>query len=244
MLLIGTFIGTDLVPLKGVPYPDSVDPPSMEEMIEFFDSHHQAQDRALQSIRIGVFSSFHRLLAKIVQHNLWLIARWSDLVPKRVRFLYALIQWVPFCLCKHIVLTMLEMRDEHQKCLLFACLVTKICMRFVPEITDLKPKEKTKDTLGKHTVMKYNAQLRFEDQREAESPSPAFPVQPDPTAASSSQTTPPPPSFDVAFSQIMDALSSLQREVSTISVRVEQCQIDIKQCLKHFEPQNDDADDD
>jgi hypothetical protein len=42
----------------------------------------------------------------------------------------------------------------------------------------------------------------------------------------------------------MNALSSLQREVSTIGVRVEQYHIDIKQCLKHFEPHNDDADDD
>jgi hypothetical protein len=82
-------------------------------------------------------------------------------------------------------------------------------MRFVPEITDLEPKEKTKDTLGKHTMMKSNAQLCFEDQREAESPPPASPVQADPTAASSSQIAPPPPSFDAAFSQIMNALSSL-----------------------------------
>jgi hypothetical protein len=42
----------------------------------------------------------------------------------------------------------------------------------------------------------------------------------------------------------MDALSSLQREVGTIGVRVEQCLIDIKECLKHVEPQNDDVDDD
>jgi hypothetical protein len=152
--LIGTFIGTDLVPLEGVPYPDYVDPPSMEEMIEFFDPHHRAQDRAPQSSKFGVFSSSHRLLVKIVQHNLWPIARRSELVLKRVRFLYALIQPVPFCLCKHIILTMLEMRDEHQTSLPFVCLVTKICMRFVPEITNLEPKEKTKDTLEKHTMMK------------------------------------------------------------------------------------------
>jgi hypothetical protein len=68
--LISTFIGIDLVPLEGVPYPDSVDPPSMEEMIEFFDPHHRAQDRAPQSIKIGVFYSPHQLVAKIVQHNL------------------------------------------------------------------------------------------------------------------------------------------------------------------------------
>jgi hypothetical protein len=119
-----------------------------------------------------------------VQHNLWPIAPHSKLVLKRVRFLYALIQWVPFCLCKHIVLTMLEARDEHQTGLPFACLVMKICMHFVPKITDLEPKEKTKDTLGKHTMMKSNVQLCFEDQREAESPPPASPVQANPTAAS------------------------------------------------------------
>jgi hypothetical protein len=111
--LIDTFIGTDPVPLEGVPHLDSINPPSIEEMIGFFDYHHRAQDRAPQSIKIGVFSSPHRLLAKIVQHNLWPIARRSELVLKRVRFLYALIQWVPFCLYKHIVLTMLEMRDKH-----------------------------------------------------------------------------------------------------------------------------------
>jgi hypothetical protein len=84
-------------------------------------------------------------------------------VLKRVRFLYALIQLVPFSLYKHIVLTMLEMRDEHQTSLPFVCLVTKICMSFVLEITYLEPKEKTKDTLGKHIVKKSNAQLHFGD---------------------------------------------------------------------------------
>jgi hypothetical protein len=78
-------------------------------------------------------------------------------VLKRARFLYALVQPVPFCLCKHIVLPMLEMQDKHQTGLPFACLVMKICMNFVPKITDLEPKEKTKDTLGKYTVMKSNA---------------------------------------------------------------------------------------
>jgi hypothetical protein len=36
-------------------------------------------------------------------------------------------------------------------------------MSFVLEIINLEPKEKTKDTLGKHIVMKSNVQLRFED---------------------------------------------------------------------------------
>jgi hypothetical protein len=81
---------------------------------------------------------------------------------------------------------MLEMRDEHQTGLPFACLVTKICLHFVHDIIDMEPKEIAKDTIGKHMVMKSNAQLCFEDQREDESPPPTSPIQGDPAAASSS----------------------------------------------------------
>jgi len=81
-------------------------------------------------------------------HNLWPIALQSELVLKRTRFLYAMIHKIPICLCKRIVLTMLEMRDEHQTCVPFGCLVTKICMDFVLDIPDSEPKEKTKDTHG------------------------------------------------------------------------------------------------
>jgi hypothetical protein len=94
--------------------------------IKIHTIHHRAQDRVSHSIRIGLFSSPHRLPTKIVQHNLWPIARRSELVLKRARFLYALIQRISFCLCKHIMLTMLEMRDEHQTGLPFACLVMRM----------------------------------------------------------------------------------------------------------------------
>jgi hypothetical protein len=162
--LIGSFIETDPVPFEGIPFPDFVDPPSLEELIIFYDPQHRAPDRVSHSIRIGIFSSSHRLLAKLVQHNLWLMARRSELVLKRERFLYALIQRIPFCLCKHIVLTILQMRDKHQTSLPFVCLVTKICIQVVPDIPAIEPKEKTKDILGKHTMMKSTAHLRIEDQ--------------------------------------------------------------------------------
>jgi hypothetical protein len=42
----------------------------------------------------------------------------------------------------------------------FVCLVTKICISIVSDIPDSEPKEKTKDTLGKHTMLKSDAQLR------------------------------------------------------------------------------------
>jgi hypothetical protein len=88
--------------------------------------------------------------------------------------------------------------------------------------------------------MKSNAQLQFEGQGKAPQP---LPVQGDQhAAASSSQTAPPPPSYDACFAQMMDALHTLQRGVSTIGVRVEQCQIDIKECLKYHHPHNDDDD--
>jgi hypothetical protein len=55
-------------------------------------------------------------------------------------------------------------------------------MQVVPNIPAMEPKEKTKDNLEKHTVIKSNAQLRIEDQQEVASP----PAQDDPAAASSS----------------------------------------------------------
>jgi hypothetical protein len=71
---------------------------------------------------------------------------------------------------QHIVLTMLEMCDEHQTGLPFACLVTMICLQVVPNIPAMEPKEKTKDTLRKHIVLKSNAQLHIEGQQEVASP--------------------------------------------------------------------------
>jgi hypothetical protein len=134
---------------------------------------------------------------------------------------------------------MLEMCDEHQTGLPFACLVTKICMHVVPDIPAMEPKEKTKDTLGKHTVMKSNAQLRIEDQHEIASPL----AQDDPAAASSSQTAPPPPVTDAMLSRILDTMLSIQRKVINMGIRVEQNQINIKCCLKKLDPEDDDEDD-
>jgi hypothetical protein len=56
------------------------------------------------------------------------------------------------------------------------------------------------------------------------------------------QPPPPSPLYDVGFGQMMDMLSSIQQEVNSISVKVEQCQIDIQKCLKHHHPSRDDED--
>jgi hypothetical protein len=129
-----------------------------------------------------------------------------------------------FCVCKHIMHTMLELRDDHSTGLPFTCLVTKICLQVVQDVA-AKPRMKVQDPLRSHTLMKSNAQLWHEGQGEAPQPPP---VQLElPTGASSSQTAPPPPSYKAGFAQVMSALSSIQREVNSISVRVEQYQIDI-----------------
>jgi hypothetical protein len=208
--------------------------------MDFYDAHPQGEEWAHSHIKIGAFFPPHRLLAKIVLHNLWATARRSELVLKRARFLYALVMRMPFCLYKNILQIMLKTRDAYATGLPFACLVMKICLRFVTDIAETEPKVRVQDALGSQTLMKSNAHLWFEGQGEAPQPSP---VQGDLHAASSSsQTAPPPSSYDAGFAQMMDILGALQREVRTISVRVEQCQIDIKECLKHHHPHNDDED--
>jgi hypothetical protein len=88
--------------------------------------------------------------------------------------------------------------------------------------------------------LKSNAQLRFEGQGKAPQPAPA---QDDQHAATSlSQTAPLLLLYDAGYPQIMAALSSIQREAISISVRVEQCQLDIQECLKHHHPSQNDKD--
>jgi hypothetical protein len=67
--------------------------------------------------------------------------------------------------------------------------------------------------------------------------------------ASSSQTAHPPPQFHAILTQILASLeslhggmSSMQRVVHSINLRVEQCQLDIQKCLQHHHPARDDED--
>jgi len=70
-------------------------------------------------------------------------------------------------------------------------------------------------------------------------------LQADPaTASSSTETAPAPPASDAMLSYILDTVLSIQQEVNTMSVRVEQNHINIRQFLRHFEPEDDDDDDD
>jgi hypothetical protein len=68
------------------------------------------------------------MLAKIIQHNLLPVVRFSDLILKRAQFAYAIHLRLPFCLCKHILGVILEARDEINTGLPFGFLLIQIIL--------------------------------------------------------------------------------------------------------------------
>jgi len=121
--IISHFIGVPVLELPGSPYNEVVLPPSMDDLREFFHAVPQGEERAT-TIRIGALSPSHCLLAKIVQHNLWLVVRRSDLILKKAQFVYTIHLRLPFYLCKHILGVLLEAHDEGNTGLPFGCLLT------------------------------------------------------------------------------------------------------------------------
>jgi hypothetical protein len=80
----------------------------MDDLREFFHAVPQGEGRHT-NIRIGALAPAHRMLAKIVQHNLWPVARRNDLILKKAQFVYDVHLCLPFCLCKHILGVMLRL---------------------------------------------------------------------------------------------------------------------------------------
>jgi hypothetical protein len=211
--IISHFIEVPVLELSGNPYNEVVLPPSMEDLREFFHAVPQGEERAT-TIRIGALSPSHRLLAKIVQHNLWPVVRRSDLILKKAQFVYTIHFRFPFFLCKHIISVMLEARDEGNTDLPFGCLLAQIILQSGINITG-EPKMKIHQPISKQTLMKSNAQLR-RDESDDEVPIPAAMPVGFPDMASSSQTVPP-SEPEINFSQIMEALADIQGGMSTCS---------------------------
>jgi hypothetical protein len=252
--ILSQFIGVPVLQLPGSLYNEVVIPPSLDDLREFFHTVLLGEERA-STIRIGALSTPHCMLAKIAQHNLWPVVRQSDLILKRAQFVYAIHLRLPFCLCKHIFGVILEARDEGNTCLPFGCLLIQIILQSGISIAG-KPKMKIQDPISKQTLMKSNAQL-WRDEQDDDVPSPLpIPIG-IPDVASSSQTIPP-PQPDVSYSQIMEALvtiqggmsfkqlsmSSMQQEVHSINLGVEQNQLDLRECLKFHHPSSSDDEDD
>jgi hypothetical protein len=168
-----------VLPVSGVPFPD--ESPSIDFLHDFFGTRPQRENKSQSQINIGAFAPMHRFLAKIVVTNLWPQARRSELTLKKTTLLYAIVMKTPFCLCKNILHTMLEVRDKKNTSLTFGCLITQICLQVMPDISDSEPRLWIPDPLGIQTLMKSNAQLWHEAQGDVPQP----PLVPPPAAASS-----------------------------------------------------------
>jgi hypothetical protein len=133
------------------------------------------------------------------------------------------------------------------------CLLIQIILQSGIGVTR-EPKIKIQDPINKQTLMKSNAQLRRDDLNDAPQPPPIHVTVPN--MASSSQTAP--PQQDASYAHILEALaalqsgmstmqltlSSLQQEVHSIFLRVEQSQLDIQECLRHHHSSSSDDEDD
>jgi hypothetical protein len=153
--LISAVIEVPVLPISEVPFPDEA--PSIDFLHDFFGTRPQREEKTHSQINIGVFAPMHQFLAKVVVTNLWPQARRSELTPKKATFLYAIVMRTPFCLCKHIMHTMLEVHDENNSSLSFGCLITQICLQVMTDILDSEPKSRILDPLGIQTLMKSNA---------------------------------------------------------------------------------------
>jgi len=253
--IISQFIGVPVLDLPASLFNEVVLPPSMDKLWEFF--HMAPQDEGHQtSIKIGALGPAHRMLAKIVQHNLWPVTRPSDLILKKAQFVYVVHVRLPFCLCKHVLGVMLETRDESTAGLPFGCLLTQIILQSGINF-DWEPWMKIKQPLSKQMLMKSNAQLRRDESNED---MPAVMHVAFLDMASSSQTVPP-SEPEVNFSQVMEALaaiqggmttmqhsissmqhsiSSMHLEMRSISKRVEQTHLDLQECLQVHHPDSSD----
>jgi hypothetical protein len=229
--LINSVIGVPVLPVSGVPFPTGDETPSIDFLHDFFGMRPQREDKSHSQINIGSFSPMHRFLAKVVMTNLWPQARQSEITLKKATLLYAIVMRTPFCLCKHILHTMLKVRDEKNTSLSFGCLIIQICLHS-------EPRSRIPDPLGIQTLMKSNTQLQHQAQGGVPQPPPV----PPPAAASSSQAVPPTFDIEAAFTQLMSSMGALLHEVNLIGEHVEQCQIDIRECLQYHHPKPDDED--
>jgi hypothetical protein len=118
--LISAVIGVPVLPVSGVRFPPGDETPNIEFLHDFFGTRPQREEKSQSQINIGAFAPMHRFLAKVVVTNLWPQARRSELSLKKATLLYAIVMQTPFCLCKHILHTMLNSR--------FAMRRTRVCL--------------------------------------------------------------------------------------------------------------------
>jgi hypothetical protein len=80
--VISAIIDVPVLPVSASPFTKDMDPPTLEQLRDYFHAHQQGHERVHAFIKIDAFSPPHRLLSKIVLHNLWPIAHTSEPVLK------------------------------------------------------------------------------------------------------------------------------------------------------------------
>jgi hypothetical protein len=93
--VISQIIGVPVLQISASPNNEVVLPPFLDGLQKFFHVVPQGEERST-AIKIGALSLPHRILAKIVQHNLWPVVRRSNLILKRAQFVYAICLRLPF----------------------------------------------------------------------------------------------------------------------------------------------------
>jgi hypothetical protein len=96
--VISHIIRVPVLEILASPYNEVVLPPSLDDLREFFRAIPQGEEHST-AIRIGALSSTHRMLAKIIQQNIWPVARRSDLILKRAQLVYAISSEAVFQVC-------------------------------------------------------------------------------------------------------------------------------------------------
>jgi hypothetical protein len=212
--IISQFIGVLVLQIFGSPYNEVVLPHSLDDIRDFFHAVPQGKERTT-TIRIGALSAPHRMLAKIVQHNLWLVVRRSDLILKRLS-LYMPSVFACLFSCASIFWGSswrLVMRAIPVS-FLAACLLTHISLQSGIGVIG----EPNQDPNSKQTLMKSNAQLRRDDLDDVPQPPPIHVAVLD--MVSSSHNAPPPPQQDAGYAQILEALAALQSSMSSMQQEI------------------------
>jgi hypothetical protein len=206
--LINKVTGIPLSHALGTPFSNLVTLPSREELMVCFDPKGpNVWEESKNNIIIGWLQSPQRLLAQIVMQNIWLISRHNDIPLNRACLIFAIINRIPFCMCKHIVVKMIKIQEDSQIALHFGGLVTKILKKKLTNIPVNEPKDMPHEPFRKITVMKSNAQLhRLQAQDDL--------VPPAPSVASSSQAEPSDNDVLSMLPQITDRLLSMDTRMT------------------------------
>ncbi|XP_062175022.1 uncharacterized protein LOC133880148 isoform X4 [Alnus glutinosa] len=166
------------------PFTKFVLPPSNAELKECVHPHFEYEwEKNQNKIPISYLPNQNRLLALIVMQNIWPISCNSYVPLDHAQLIYAIINHISFCLCKHMVMTMIKAHQDNTIALPFGGLITKILQAKLSSIPPTELVMFSEEDFGKALVMKFNDQLQ--QVHAVDEPAPLAP--PAPSASSSSR---------------------------------------------------------